>query len=92
VAACCVLIDAVSLRSTTTVCSTSLWNYCRCTFPASYEKLYRVGYPDTLPAYLGNLESRITRFDLPLGANVLTRPNGEIVLEVRLQPRALNSS
>lgn len=55
----------------------------RCTFPASYEKLFRVGFPETLPAYLGNLESRITLFDLPLGADVVTRDNGEIVLEVR---------
>lgn len=54
----------------------------RCTFPASYEKLFRVGFPETLPAYLGNLESRITLFDLPLGADVVTRDNGEIVLEV----------
>lgn len=54
----------------------------RCSFPASYDKMFRVGFPDTLPSYLGELESRITRFDLPLGANVTTRPNGEIVLEV----------
>lgn len=63
----------------------------RCCFPASYDKLFRVAFPDTLPSYFGDLESRITRFDLPLGANVTTRPNGEIVLEVCLQPAALHN-
>lgn len=57
-----------------------------CCFKAQYEKLYRVGFPETLPAYLDDLDSRITRFDLPLGANVETLPCGEIVLQVRTAP------
>jgi hypothetical protein len=71
-------VDALELE---TLCTTSLWSF-RCTFPASYDKLFRVGFPDTLPSYLGTLENRITRFDLPLGANVCMRPNQKIVLEV----------
>jgi hypothetical protein len=59
-----------------------------CCFKAHYEKLFRVGFPETLPAYLDDLESRITRFDLPLGASVDTRAGGEIVLQVRTSPCA----
>lgn len=53
-----------------------------CHFRADYHKLYRVGYADTLPDYLKILDTRMTKFDLPLGANLETRPCGQVVLQV----------
>lgn len=54
-----------------------------CVMQAQYEQLYRVADAASFPAYLRDLESRLTRFDLPLGASVDQLPNGQIVLQVR---------
>lgn len=53
-----------------------------CSFEAEYNNLHRVGVADTLPDYLKVLNTRITNFDLPLGASLETRPTGEVVLQV----------
>eukprot|EP00892_Ulva_mutabilis_P000296 jgi/Ulvmu1/10267/UM060_0069.1 len=53
-----------------------------CGFSADYHKLYRVGYAATLEDYLEILQSRITNFDLPLGASLESRPGGQVVLQV----------
>lgn len=58
-----------------------------CNFRADYHKLYRVGYADTLPDYLKILDTRMTNFDLPLGASLETRPCGQVVLQVLLPAR-----
>ena len=50
---------------------------------AQYEQLYRVADGPSFEAYLQVLESRLTRFELPLGASVDQLPNGQIVLQVR---------
>jgi hypothetical protein len=53
-----------------------------CFLRAEYEKLYRIACPSTFPAYLDELDSRITRFELPLGAAVCSQPCGKVVLKV----------
>jgi hypothetical protein len=53
-----------------------------CSFRADYEKLYRLGFPELFPQYLDELDSRLARFDLPLGASLEARPCGQVMLKV----------
>jgi hypothetical protein len=53
-----------------------------CSFSANYEKLYRIGYPSTFAAYLKELDSRLSNFDLPLGANIDILEYGRVNLQV----------
>ena len=54
-----------------------------CGFSADYHSLFRVGYAASLDDYLQILATRITNFDLPLGASLQTLPCGQVVLQVR---------